>query len=48
MPYEVWGLLVDGPSSRPARDPTGDPLGRPRVDVQSALATLAPQWGFRL
>lgn len=47
----VWGLLVDGcfgvglpPAERfplPAR--TGDV----RVDVQSALAQLAPVWGFR-
>src|SRR3981189_748395 len=25
---------------------SGDPAGDPRVDVQSALAMLAPQWGF--
>ena len=52
MPYEkVWGLLVDG-SFEPGLPPAiPHPLtirsGDPRVDVQSALATLAPQWGFR-
>src|SRR5881398_1153716 len=52
VPYEqVWGLLVDGrfkPGLPPA-DP--HPLtvrsGDHRVDVQSALAMLAPEWGFR-
>jgi len=52
VPFEqVWGLLVDGqllPGLPPA-DPW--PLlvrsGNPRVDVQSALARLAPEWGFR-
>src|SRR4051794_15294768 len=52
VPFEqVWGLLVDGtylPGLPPA-DPwpllirTGDP----RVDLQSAMARLAPEWGFR-
>ena len=52
VPYEkVWGLLVDG-SFEPGLPPAiPHPLtirsGDPRVDVQSALATLAPQWGFR-
>ena len=48
---EVWGLLVDGrfgaglpPAERfPLPVRTGDV----RVDVQSALAMLAPVWGFR-
>ena len=52
VPYEqVWGLLVDGsylPGLPPA-DPW--PLlirsGDPRVDTQSAMARLAPEWGFR-
>src|SRR3954462_1981407 len=52
VPFEqVWGLLVDGqlkPGLPPA-DPW--PLvirsGNARVDVQSALARLAPEWGFR-
>ena len=51
VPFEqVWGLLVDGSfePGLPAAIP--HPLtirsGDPRVDVQSALATLAPQWGF--
>ena len=51
VPFEqVWGLLVDG-SLRPGLPPAEPhPLivrsGDPRVDVQSALAMLAPQWGF--
>src|SRR5438309_7474704 len=51
VPFEqVWGLLVDGEllPGMPAAEP--HPLyvhsGDPRVDVQSALAMLAPQWGF--
>jgi citrate synthase len=52
VPFErVWGLLVDGqfePGMPPA---TPYPLpmrsGDTRVDVQSALAQLAPSWGFR-
>jgi citrate synthase len=51
VPFEqVWGLLVDG-SFDPGLMPAG-PLalsvrsGDPRVDVQSALAMLAPEWGF--
>ncbi|MCH8612071.1 citrate synthase 2 [Arsenicicoccus dermatophilus] len=52
VPFEqVWGLLVDDaltpglPSAEPFPLPvrTGDV----RVDVQSALAQLAPVWGFR-
>src|ERR1700738_1894114 len=45
-----WGLLVEGTLLRghPPADP--HPLsvrsGDPRVDVQAALAMLAPQWGF--
>src|SRR5579875_1178204 len=52
VPFEhVWGLLVDGTlePGLPAAEP--HPLsvhsGDPRVDVQSALAMLAPQWGFQ-
>ncbi len=51
VPYEqVWGLLVDG-TLRPGLPPA-EPYaltvrsGDPRVDVQSALAMLAPEWGF--
>jgi citrate synthase len=52
VPFEkVWGLLVDG-SFEPGLPPAmPHPLtirsGDPRVDGQCALATLAPQWGFR-
>ena len=51
VPYErVWGLLVDGAFEpglgtgelRPLRFRSGDT----RVDLQSALATLAPELGF--
>ncbi|MFW6203863.1 MAG: citrate synthase 2 [Actinomycetota bacterium] len=47
----VWGLLVDGsfePGLPPA-EPFPIPVhsGDVRVDVQSALALLAPAWGFR-
>ena len=47
---QVWGLLVDGkllPGLPPA-EPNALSVhsGDPRVDVQSALAMLAPQWGF--
>src|SRR5947207_6299068 len=51
VPFEqVWGLLVDGkllPGMPPA-EPNALSVhsGDPRVDVQSALAMLAPQWGF--
>src|SRR2546421_11478696 len=47
---QVWGLLVDGkllPGMPPAEPhPLAVRSGDPRVDVQSALAMLAPQWGF--
>ena len=51
VPFEqVWGLLVDGkllPGMPPAEPhPLSIRSGDPRVDVQSALAMLAPQWGF--
>src|SRR5438067_13414804 len=52
VPFEkVWGLLVDGtfdPGLQPA-EPHPLPIrsGDPRVDVQSALAMLAPEWGLR-
>ena len=48
---EVWGLLVDGrfgAALPPAeRFPLPVRTGDVRVDVQSALAMLAPVWGFR-
>jgi citrate synthase len=50
--YEnVWGLLVDGtfePGLPPA-EPHAIPgrTGDPRVDVQAALAALAPEWDFK-
>jgi citrate synthase len=52
LPYEkVWGLLVDGsfePGLAPAEPhPLIVRSGDHRVDVQAALATLAPEWGFR-
>ncbi|MEO3750609.1 citrate synthase 2 [Streptomyces sp. B6B3] len=48
---QVWGLLVDGafdPGLPPA-EPFPLPVhsGDVRVDVQSALAMLAPAWGLR-
>ncbi len=51
VPYEkVWGLLVDDsfePGLAPAEPhPLMVRSGDPRVDVQSALAMLAPEWGF--
>ncbi len=51
IPFEkVWGLLVDGafePGLPPAEPhPLSVRSGDPRVDVQSALAMLAPEWGF--
>jgi citrate synthase len=51
VPFEqVWGLLVDGellPGMPPAEPhPLSVHSGDPRVDVQSALAMLGPQWGF--
>jgi citrate synthase len=52
VPFEqVWGLLVDGellPGLPPAEPhPLSARSGDPRVDVQAALAMLAPQWGFQ-
>jgi len=52
VPFEqVWGLLVDGslePGLAPAEPhPLMVRSGDPRVDVQSALAMLAPEWGLR-
>src|SRR5437762_7313180 len=52
VPFEhVWGLLVDGtllPGLPPAEPwPLLIRTGNARVDVQSALARLAPEWGFR-
>jgi len=52
VPYErVWGLLVDGtyePGLPPAEPhPLTVRSGNARVDVQAALAMLAPEWGFR-
>ncbi|UFU07295.1 citrate synthase [Ruania halotolerans] len=51
-PFEdVWGLLVDGTSGQalPPAEPFPLPVrtGDHRVDMQSALAQLAPVWGFR-
>ena len=51
VPYEkVWGLLVDGsfdPGLLPAEPhPLMVRTGDPRVDVQSALVRLAPEWGL--
>src|SRR5258707_8903690 len=47
---QVWALLVDGrfrPGLPPAEPhPLTVRSGDPRVDVQSALAMLAPEWGF--
>ncbi|MDO8213719.1 citrate synthase 2 [Conexibacter sp. CPCC 206217] len=51
VPFEqVWGLLVDG-RLKPGLPPAEPHAllvrsGDPRVDVQSALAMLAPEWGF--
>jgi citrate synthase len=52
VPFEnVWGLLVDG-SYQPGLPPA-EPFPLPvhsgdiRVDVQSAIAMLAPTWGLR-
>jgi citrate synthase len=48
---QVWGLLVDNefdPGLPPAEPfPLPVHTGDVRVDVQSALATLAPLWGFK-
>ncbi len=52
VPFEqVWGLLVDGtfqPGLPPAEPwPLMVRSGDPRVDAQSCLAMLAPEWGMR-
>jgi len=52
VPFEhVWGLLVDGtllPGLPPAEPwPLTVRSGDPRVDVQSCLAMLGPEWGMR-
>ncbi len=51
LPFEgVWGLLVDERPDRPLAPAEAHPLGYrtgdTRVDVQSAIAALAPEWGF--
>jgi citrate synthase len=51
VPYEqVWGLLVDDsfkPGLAPAEPhPLTVRSGDARVDIQAALAMLAPEWGF--
>jgi len=51
VPFEqVWGLLVDGaflPGLPPAEPhPLSVRSSDPRVDVQAALAMLAPEWGL--
>src|SRR6185312_6856439 len=51
LPFEgVWGLLVDDRPDRPlapaGTHPLGYRTGDTRVDVQSAIAALAPEWGF--
>jgi len=52
VPFEkVWGLLVDErfePGMPPAEPhPLAVRSSDPRVDVQSALAMLGPEWGLR-
>src|ERR671919_496690 len=52
VPFEkVWGLLVDGryePGLPPAEPhPLSIRSGDSRVDLQSALAMLAPEWGMQ-
>jgi citrate synthase len=48
---DVWGLLVDGDFERglPAAEPFPLPVrsGNIRVDVQSAIAMMAPYWGLK-
>src|SRR5918997_6883999 len=48
---QVWGLLVENEFARglPPAEPFPLPVhsGDVRVDVQSALAQLAPLWGFK-
>src|SRR3954468_15066515 len=47
---KVWGLLVGGtyePGLPPAEPhPLSIRTGNPRVDLQAALAMLAPQWAL--
>src|SRR3954463_8949141 len=51
VPFErVWGVLVDGRTG-PGRRPAGDDFlpvrpGAVRVDLQAAVAMLAPAWGL--
>ena len=52
VPFEkVWGLLVDGAYEQglPPAEPYPIPVhsGDIRVDVQSAIAMIAPAWGMR-
>src|SRR3954471_1141245 len=52
LPFEgVWGLLVDGRPDRPlpaaGPQPLGFRTGDTRVDVQAAIAALAPAWGLQ-
>ncbi|MEA2169984.1 MAG: citrate synthase [Solirubrobacteraceae bacterium] len=52
VPFEqVWGLLVDEHFDKGMPPAEPHPLhirsGDSRVDLQSALAMLAPEWGFR-
>ncbi|HEX2703572.1 MAG TPA: citrate synthase 2, partial [Solirubrobacteraceae bacterium] len=52
IPYEqVWGLLVDGTYEPGLAPPEPHPLavhsGSARVDLQAALAMLAPELGFK-
>ncbi|MDO9408924.1 citrate synthase 2 [Patulibacter sp.] len=52
VPFErVWGLLVDGRPDRELAPAGTHPLafrtGDARVDVQAAIAALAPEWGLR-
>jgi citrate synthase len=52
LPFEgVWGLLVDGRPDRPLGPADPHPLsirtGDTRVDVQSAIVALAPEWGLK-
>src|SRR5215216_6403328 len=52
VPFEkVWGLLVDGtyePGMPPAEPhPLSVRTRDPRVDLQAALAMLAPEWGLQ-
>ena len=49
VPFErVWGLLVDDDPwpGLPVEEPTALPVrsGDPRIDLQAALALLAPRW----